>query len=269
MTMWGSITTQPRKLPAPIKHMELEINYPEPESDSKPTASSFVGGIRAMYQKCIFYDVFLVCGKSRFPAHRAVLAASSPKFRELLLQLQTGQQSEQVADESAGRTDEKLPELLLEGSYSATTLSALLDFIYGLGEYSAPSDEANIEVLSLSDHLQIPALKARAALWLAEHLTVANAIPMLAKCEEFGLSELSEQIKEQLTSDTETLLKVTQEVAATQHPMILQGLLMRMATRKSAPEKRPPASPLKAEVAAETASAKPTKQTVKRAKLGA
>lgn len=259
MTTWGAITITPRELPVPIKHMELDIPYPEAEPDSKPSATSLAGGIRALYQKCNCYDVFLVCGKSRFPAHQAVLAASSPRLREMLLQLQ-------VVEEPAGRTEDRLPELLLEGTYSAITLSALLDFIYGLGEYSAASDEANIEVLSLSNQLQLPALKARAALWLAQHLTVANAIPMLAKCEEFELSELSEQIKDQLTSDTETLLKVTQEVAATKHPMILQGLLMRMATRKSVPESRPRpvASPLKREMT--EASAKP-KQGVKRAKL--
>jgi len=273
MTVWG-LNCAPQKLHVKMEPVPLDVSWPEADPDSEPTAPSLSGGIRALYQKCHFYDVFLVCGSSRFPAHQAVLAAASPKLREMLLEMQeklrTEQQSEDPAAASKG-DQARHPELVLTGDYSAASLSALLDFVYGLGSYSTTSDEANIEVLRLSTFLELPPLKAHAARWLAGHLTVGNVIPMLAICEEFGLSELSEQIKEQITSDSQALLQVTTQVSSTKHPMILQSLLMRMATRQSKPaspepKQSPPlpSSPEKREAPGKRAVGK---QAAKRAKV--
>jgi hypothetical protein len=79
MTLWGTVmTSELQKIPTlGTEPVELQVDPPE-----EPVRSAALSeGVRALYQKCQFYDVVLSCGGKRFPAHQAVLAAVSEGFR--------------------------------------------------------------------------------------------------------------------------------------------------------------------------------------------
>mmetsp|Transcript_114735 Transcript_114735/g.365928 ORF Transcript_114735/g.365928 Transcript_114735/m.365928 type:complete len:376 (-) Transcript_114735:186-1313(-) len=83
MTLWGTVTAL-QNLPAlGSDPVELDVDL---GADSVSTGVSLSEGIRMLYQKCQFYDVLLIAGGKRFPAHKAVLAALSPSFGEHICQ---------------------------------------------------------------------------------------------------------------------------------------------------------------------------------------
>ena len=51
---------------------------------------------------------------------------------------------------------------------------ALLDLVYGLGEYHIGSEEANRDVLRLARQLELPGLRQLATRYLAEGLSSEN-----------------------------------------------------------------------------------------------
>lgn len=77
MTHWGRVTTgsnQPTQKNKPVV-LEVEELPPIPHVER-----NIAEGIRGLYQKCQMYDLNLVVGKHRFPAHKAVLASMSEAF---------------------------------------------------------------------------------------------------------------------------------------------------------------------------------------------
>jgi len=223
MTFWGTITDSRVPRAVPSEH-PLPISMPCPAPERRKAEDAVTGismGIRKAYQRCLFYDIFLVAGKSRFPAHQVVLASASPKLREAVAQ----------ARAAAGDQTGQEPELHLPSTCTIEAIGALLDFMYGLSSYQASSEETNTEVLRLATLFELPSLQQAAACWLSQELTVENVIPRLAVCEEFGLKELSEKIKEHLTSKPKYLLQVTQEPEAMKYPEMLQSLLLTIATQ--------------------------------------
>eukprot|EP00406_Dinophysis_acuminata_P010356 CAMPEP_0179234888 /NCGR_PEP_ID=MMETSP0797-20121207/13122_1 /TAXON_ID=47934 /ORGANISM="Dinophysis acuminata, Strain DAEP01" /LENGTH=77 /DNA_ID=CAMNT_0020942083 /DNA_START=82 /DNA_END=312 /DNA_ORIENTATION=+ len=77
MTLWGKVTAFERPTGMDGDAVDLKVDLgPLP-----PTGPTVCEGVRAMYQKCQFFDVVLVAGGKRFPAHQAVLAAMGAPLR--------------------------------------------------------------------------------------------------------------------------------------------------------------------------------------------
>jgi len=76
MTHWGKVTGAQSMASSTIEPVSLQVG----ESDLPPIAEkerSITAGIRGLYQKCQMYDIHVVVGNSRLPAHKVVLAAMS------------------------------------------------------------------------------------------------------------------------------------------------------------------------------------------------
>jgi len=76
MTHWGKVTGAQSVASSTIEPVSLQVG----ESDLPPIAEkerSITAGIRGLYQKCQMYDIHVVVGNSRLPAHKVVLAAMS------------------------------------------------------------------------------------------------------------------------------------------------------------------------------------------------
>lgn len=208
--------------------MELEVDLgPMPSENNR---GSLLSGLRGLLDRRELCDVALVAAGEVFPAHRAVLAASSKAFRERLPKLgSTG-----CVKDAGG-----LPALRLDDVTHPEAVQALLNCVYGADvqegddgvteyKYSPSSEEANRDVLRLARDFGLMALEDQAARWLARGLTTSNVLRRLAACEEFGLKEVKEKILEQLTANTDALYELVSDPAVIQVPGVLQDLLLRM-----------------------------------------
>lgn len=240
MTHWGTVTALQRLPQLGTEPVDLSVELPAPsDADGR---SALTEGIRSLYQKCQFYDVFLVGGGNRFPAHMAALGALSLVFREQLVEMRAKREAESLEESSA---DQGHLELHLDGVSSTEAIRALLDFVYGLaGGYAVSSDEANVDVLRMAKHYQIQALQELAARRLVQDLSTANIVQRLKTCREFALEGLFEQISDELIGSGEALREVASHQEVEQEPELLQILLVRAArclrppTEPAAVEKR-------------------------------
>lgn len=146
-----------------------------------------------------------------------MLAAKSETFRELL---------------------KDTNELRFAEIANPEALRWMLDYFYEIGYggndspssgYSPASQTINADVLRLAQKYDLPALKARATLFMTKELTTHNAVERLATCDEFGLTELREKILEQLTANKKALAEVTSSPAITNYPTLMREMLSLIA----------------------------------------
>ncbi|CAK8999627.1 unnamed protein product [Durusdinium trenchii] len=197
--------------------MELDVDLgPMPKEGER----FLLQGLRGLLECQELCDVVLVSrGGAAFPAHRAVLAASSPQMRA-----RVAQPTEQV---------DGLPAIQLEVEHSEA-VKALIDCVYGTegedcdGCYSPSSEAANRDVLTLARQFELSALEDRASRWLARNLTTANLLDRLGTCERFGLKDVKEKILEQLTANTDVLYELVSNPSVQSVPGVLQDLLLRV-----------------------------------------
>mmetsp|Transcript_91281 Transcript_91281/g.242463 ORF Transcript_91281/g.242463 Transcript_91281/m.242463 type:complete len:375 (-) Transcript_91281:67-1191(-) len=107
MTLWGTVTalqTLPTLGSDPVP-LQVDLGG-EPVTDG----TSLSDGIRMLYQKCQFYDVLLVAGGKRFPAHKAVLAALSTSFCEHMCQATQTSSPSADCSASSSSTPTSAPE---------------------------------------------------------------------------------------------------------------------------------------------------------------
>lgn len=133
--------------------------------------------------------------------------------------------------------------LQVNGLSSSQAFRILLDYLYvscagAKWEYTPLDSQVNKDVLRLARHFGLSQLHEHAARWLAKGLTTANVVERLVTCEEFGLGLLREKITERLTLNPPELMAVCSSPEITQHPRILQDLLVQVASIR---HKAPPA----------------------------
>jgi hypothetical protein len=235
MTHWGTVTALQKAPALGSEPVALEVKLER--SSAEDQGSKLATGIKELYQKCQFYDLLIVAAGSRFPAHKAALAAMSgalservrqacAKFRETADTGTSGTEAGGPLVESRG----SYPELHLPDISSPEAAKALLDFVYSLGSgYSVSSDEVNRDVLRLAKEFELPLLEDHASRQLTEGLSTANVIARLATCEEFGLDNLYGVIADELMINIEALVEVSNSEEILRHPKILQSLLIRAA----------------------------------------
>lgn len=103
-----------------------------------------------------FYDVSLVCGGETFKAHRVILAACSPAFRDMIRwQLQEVEQEGKRPNFPPRESPHHHPVLYLRGVRKGD-VAALLDFMYH-GEASLPEDDLE-DFLATAEDLQVRGL---------------------------------------------------------------------------------------------------------------
>jgi len=184
-------------------------------------------GVQELYRKGELTDVALLCAEQRFLAHRVVLASQSRFFKE-------------------GLSSQPLPgpnmrsEIRLEIS-NPEAVKIMLDFLYMLDEgewamFNPRTQAVNREVLQLAKQFELPGLTEQAMHWLSKDLSTGNVVERLAIAEEFGLSELTEKILQQLTMNKEALGEVAHSQQIMSHPKLMQAILQCAASGSAEPE---------------------------------
>jgi hypothetical protein len=173
-------------------------------------------GLQEMYRKGEFTDVVLICAEQRFLAHRVVLAVGSSFLKE-------------------GLSASPLPgpdmrhEIRVEVA-NPEAVKIMLDYLYNLEGnewtmFNPRTQEINRDVLQLAAQFDLPGLTHRAMHWLGKDLTTGNVVERLQICEDFGLSELSAKIFEQLTYNKAALSEVAHSQQIMSYPKLMQAIL--------------------------------------------
>mmetsp|Transcript_13594 Transcript_13594/g.23960 ORF Transcript_13594/g.23960 Transcript_13594/m.23960 type:complete len:345 (+) Transcript_13594:38-1072(+) len=105
MTHWGKVTGSQAATSSVVEPVSLPVEDIPPITDK---GRSVTAGIRGLYQKCQMYDITVVVGESRLPAHKVVLAAMSKPLWERVAQAVNEFQAQQ--SQCAAETQEKEPK---------------------------------------------------------------------------------------------------------------------------------------------------------------
>lgn len=215
--------------------LELEVDLgPMPQDSNR---NSLLRGLRSLLDRRELCDVALVAGTGQvFPAHRAVLAASSAAFRERL-PISNGRGSDGSNSKVSAEAG-ALPSLRLDNVKNAEAIQLLLDSVYGIDEtaeksaatysYKPSSDATNRDVILLAREFGLVGLEEQASRWLVQELSTANVLQRLQTCEEFDLREVKDKILEQIVSNMEVLHELANDPAVLAVPGVLRDLLLRV-----------------------------------------
>ena len=139
--------------------------------------------LNAFRKSQTFCDVFLVVDDCRLPAHKVVLAASSPVFKAKFTSELTGEKS---GDEFEVDVPEFHPD--------SRTIEELLNYVY-TGEIGI-SEENVEELLAIADYFDIPSLKETCAEFLMICLKPSNCLAVQIFAERYGHDLLHEAATE-------------------------------------------------------------------------
>ena len=127
-----------------------------------------------------FCDVFLIVDNCRLPAHKVVLAASSPVFKASFTSELT------AGDEFKVDLPEFIPETKI--------IEELLNYVY-TGEAEISEENAD-ELLEIADYFDIPSLKQTCAEFLMINLKPSNCLAIQIFAERYRHQELHEAATE-------------------------------------------------------------------------
>jgi hypothetical protein len=186
---------------------------------SKDANDDLSKGLQELFRMGHLTDVVLVCAQQSFPAHRAVLASQSRIFKDAFEGL--------AAQPSPGPNTRQ--EVRLEIA-NPEAVKIMLNHLYGLdtddmATFNPRTQAINRDVLQLAAQFELPGLTQHAMHWLGKDLTTGNLVERLSICEEFGLSELSEKILEQLTYNKAALHEVAHGPQIMNYPKLMQEIL--------------------------------------------
>lgn len=204
-------------------HLTVDLG----QMPADPLMGSLREGLCGLWSEGELCDVALIASDQTFLAHRPVLAAVSPSFRECLVQLSTSQSSK-----PEGADGHKKLVLTLGDILHPEAVQAMLDCIYKPGgtaaSYNPSSEAANSDVLRLAQRFQILPLQEWASQWLMSNLSTNNVLQRLAACEEFGLTDVRDKILQQITGNPPALFALAQDPEVVKVPLVLQDLLVRV-----------------------------------------
>lgn len=129
-------------------------------------------------------------------------------------------------------------EIRLEVS-NPESVKIMLDYLYMLdvndwATFNPKTQAINRDVFQLAAQFELPGLTHQAMHWLSKDITTGNVVERLSICDDFGLSELSEKILEQLTYNKAALAEVAHSPQIMNYPKLMQSILQCAAS--SAPE---------------------------------
>jgi hypothetical protein len=196
------------------KPVALNVKLPEADVYQQP----LLLGLQELFRAGEFVDVVFVCAERRFPAHRIVLACQSAVFKSALQEAKTSASLVEI------RVDVPNPE----------AVKFMVDFLYclddkGWAKYNPKTQAINRDVLQLAQQFQLPGLTHRATSWLTKDLTTGNVVERLSLCDEFGLTDLSDRILEQLTSNRQALAEVAHSPQIMKYPNLMKAMLQSAA----------------------------------------
>ncbi|XP_078383768.1 kelch-like protein 28 [Oculina patagonica] len=141
-----------------------------------------------------FCDVFLVVDDCRLPAHKVVLAASSPVFKAKFT-------SELTGEKSGNEFEVVLPEFHPDSK----TIEELLNYVY-TGEIGISEENAE-ELLVIADYFDIPSLKETCAEFLMISLKPSNCLAIQIFAERYGHDLLHEAATEYICNHLAAIWK--------------------------------------------------------------
>jgi len=210
----------------------VKVTSPEPQRELLST------GLQELYARGEFCDVALICAEQRFQAHRVVLASQSKVFKDGL---------NQPVPQGV-----KQQEVRFSDVHNPEAVKFMLDYLYQMDDkewakYNPRTQEINRDVLRLAQQFELKGLTQRAMVWLAKDLTTGNVVERLSICEEFGLTELTDKILEQLTNNRQALAEVAHSPQIMTYPRLMQAMLQCAAssvpTSSSAAASKPEPEP--------------------------
>eukprot|EP00927_Polykrikos_kofoidii_P030254 TRINITY_DN26062_c0_g1_i1.p1 TRINITY_DN26062_c0_g1~~TRINITY_DN26062_c0_g1_i1.p1 ORF type:complete len:250 (-),score=52.14 TRINITY_DN26062_c0_g1_i1:372-1073(-) len=203
------------------KPIPLTIRLPPVKQSNQ--ADELTEKLQQLYKKGEFTDVSLIVADQTFKAHRCVLASQSEVFKQ-------GLASPGASPHEVRLADIPNPE----------AVKFMLDYMYHIdgsvwADYQPGTQEINKDVLRLAQNFKLPGLRDRAAHWLSKDLTTGNVVERLTICEDFGLTELKENILNALTFNRRALAEVAHSPQIMSYPKLMQAMLQLAAT---VPEER-------------------------------
>jgi zinc finger protein, putative len=144
--------------------------------------------LRSQREMGKFCDIVLHVQGKRFPAHRSVLAASSPYFESVL------------------KNHRVTKEEITIGWHDVKTFEILLDYMY---TGNVVINETNVyELLKLSNHFLISKLKDYTGQYLEKFMTAENCLNIKELADKYNLTALQESalnvIRDNITSILES-----------------------------------------------------------------
>jgi hypothetical protein len=104
--MWGSVSAIDKTPSLGTKPVELQV-----EVDATDSFEVSLGaGMRLLYKDALFFDVVLLACGQKFPAHKAVLAATSAPLRQQLEQAVAAAEAAEALENASPLEKAKLPE---------------------------------------------------------------------------------------------------------------------------------------------------------------
>ncbi|XP_078365552.1 kelch-like protein 28 [Oculina patagonica] len=141
-----------------------------------------------------FCDVYLVVNDSRLPAHKVVLAASSPVFKAKFT-------SELIGEKSGNDFQVDLPEFHPDSK----TIEELLNYVY-TGDIGISEENAE-ELLVIADYFDIPSLKETCAAFLINSLKPSNCLAIQLFAERYRHDLLHEAATEYICNHLAAIWK--------------------------------------------------------------
>ncbi|CAL1150327.1 unnamed protein product [Cladocopium goreaui] len=209
-----------------MKPTDLKVRLPKlTDSSGGPSLSE---NVRSFFQTCQFFDVCLVVKDVRFPVHQAVLASLSEGMQRFLREALAVLPRPEVMCCAV----EELPSIQLGISHPKAVL-VLLDFAYQLGGAFELDIEELRDVLKLAQIFELPMLQERLVEPMAQQVTHASIMEILAISVQFDLMGLYNHAFKILVLSG-YLKEMAKSNSMLQYPELMQHMLLHFAATSHA-----------------------------------
>lgn len=172
-------------------------------------------------------DISIVVGETKIPAHRCILMARSPVFKELLAYATFSPSRE----DSASASPSPQFELQIE-QRNPRLVDALIKFLYS-GKIPFDLDKMAKELMILAEYYGVKTLKSVCSEWLMKELCLKNAIDSLItahlhRCPALKVASLELVVKHA----AKFMAQDDWAAFASNHPELLNEVCLSLATKK-------------------------------------